>query len=229
MYYYHTDHLGTPQALTDEQGALALEMDYQAWGQAREIIADAANKAGIRNPFRFQGQYQDEESGLHYNRYRYYDPEIGRFISRDPIGLMGGFNIYNYTPNPVTWTDPLGLTPCPNKKTWRNANSRREALRQAKRYARIPMNQQPKISREDLEDGYGNVVLGPNHEPVTTRNYHHTNIDGEKVIIQEHSTGHQKATPCHGADPHFNVRPIDNPRTGSVPGTHGHYNFPRKS
>ncbi|WP_374422117.1 RHS repeat domain-containing protein [Chromobacterium sp.] len=109
VYYHHTDHLGTPQALTDEQGALALEMDYQAWGQAREIIADAASKAGIRNPCRFQGQYQDEESGLHYNRHRYYDPEIGRFISRDPIGLMGGLNIHNYTPNPVSWVDPLGL------------------------------------------------------------------------------------------------------------------------
>ncbi|VEB41550.1 Cell wall-associated polypeptide CWBP200 [Chromobacterium violaceum] len=97
MYYYHTDHLGTPQALTDEQGQLALEMDYQAWGQAREVIADAASKAGIRNPFRFQGQYHDDESGLHYNRYRYYDPDIGRFISRDPIGLMVD-SIFTATP-----------------------------------------------------------------------------------------------------------------------------------
>ncbi|MCD4502419.1 RHS repeat-associated core domain-containing protein, partial [Chromobacterium vaccinii] len=109
VYYYHTDHLGTPQALTDEQGALALVMDYQAWGQAREVIADAASKAGIRNPFRFQGQYHDDESGLHYNRHRYYDPEIGRFISRDPIGLMGGINIHSYAPNPLEWVDPLGL------------------------------------------------------------------------------------------------------------------------
>ena len=108
VYYYHTDHLGTPQALTDEQGALALEMDYQAWGQAREVIADAASKAGIRNPFRFQGQYQDQESGLHYNRHRYYDPEIGRFISRDPIGLFGGMNNFMYATNPVEWVDPLG-------------------------------------------------------------------------------------------------------------------------
>ena len=227
VYYYHTDHLGTPQALTDEQGQLALEMDYQAWGQAREVIADAASKAGIHNPFRFQGQYHDDESGLHYNRHRYYDPDIGRFISRDPIGLMGGLNIHSYTLNPITWIDPLGLSECPNKKTWFNAKSRREALRQAKRDARIPMNQQPKIMRENLEDGHGNTVLGPNYEPVTTRNYHYTNIDGKPVIIQEHSMGHEKATPCHGAEPHFNVRPIDNPRTGSFPSTHGHYNFPR--
>ncbi|WP_196303695.1 RHS repeat-associated core domain-containing protein, partial [Chromobacterium violaceum] len=117
VYYYHTDHLGTPQALTDEQGRLALEMDYQAWGQAREVIADAASKAGIRNPFRFQGQYHDDESGLHYNRHRYYDPEIGRFISRDPIGLMGGINTHLYATNPAQWIDPLGL--CPE---WVNPN-----------------------------------------------------------------------------------------------------------
>ncbi|MCD5327176.1 RHS repeat-associated core domain-containing protein, partial [Chromobacterium piscinae] len=86
----------------------------QAWGQAREVIADAAGKAGIRNPFRFQGQYHDDESGLHYNRYRYYDPEIGRFISRDPIGLMGGINIHSYAPNPTEWVDPIGLS---KKKT----------------------------------------------------------------------------------------------------------------
>ncbi|MCD4487295.1 RHS domain-containing protein, partial [Chromobacterium vaccinii] len=115
VYYYHTDHLGTPQALTDEQGALALEMDYKAWGQAREVIADAAGKAGIRNPFRFQGQYHDDESGLHYNRHRYYDPEIGRFISRDPIGLAGGINVHNYAPNPIEWIDPLGLKTCLDK------------------------------------------------------------------------------------------------------------------
>ncbi len=109
VYYYHADHLGTPQALTDAQGQLALEMDYQAWGEAREVIAEAAASAGIRNPFRFQGQYHDDESGLHYNRHRYYDPEIGRFISRDPIGLLGGINTHSYAPNPVEWVDPFGL------------------------------------------------------------------------------------------------------------------------
>ncbi|WP_089086419.1 RHS repeat-associated core domain-containing protein [Aquitalea magnusonii] len=90
-------------------------MDYQAWGEAREVIAEAAASAGIRNPFRFQGQYHGDESGLHYSRYRYYDPEIGRFISRDLIGLMGGINIHSYAPNPIEWIDPLGLERFP---TW---------------------------------------------------------------------------------------------------------------
>ncbi|WP_141215695.1 RHS repeat-associated core domain-containing protein, partial [Hahella sp. CCB-MM4] len=61
------------------------------------------------NNLRFQGQYFDEESGLHYNRFRYYDPGCGRFINQDPIGLLGGTNNYQYAPNPIAWIDPLGL------------------------------------------------------------------------------------------------------------------------
>ncbi|VAW71421.1 Rhs-family protein, partial [hydrothermal vent metagenome] len=63
----------------------------------------------IENNLRFQGQYFDEETGLHYNRHRYYNPGTGQFISQDPIGLLGGVNNYQYAPNPVGWTDPLGL------------------------------------------------------------------------------------------------------------------------
>ena len=62
---------------------------------------------------RFQGQYFDAETGLHYNRFRYYDPDIGRFVSQDPIGLAGGINNYQYAPNPVEWIDPLGLNCTP--------------------------------------------------------------------------------------------------------------------
>ena len=61
-------------------------------------------------PIRFQGQYFDEESGLHYNRYRYYSPKQQRFINQDPIGLVGGINHYQYAPNPVNWVDPFGLS-----------------------------------------------------------------------------------------------------------------------
>jgi len=57
----------------------------------------------------FQGQYFDEETGLHYNRFRYYDPDVGRFTTQDPIGLLGGDNLYQYAPNPMGWVDPLGL------------------------------------------------------------------------------------------------------------------------
>ena len=64
----------------------------------------------MQNNLRFQGQYWDEETGLHYNRFRYYDPGTGQFTQQDPIGLLGGVNCYQYAPNPSGWVDPLGLT-----------------------------------------------------------------------------------------------------------------------
>ncbi|WKB54340.1 RHS repeat-associated core domain-containing protein [Eleftheria terrae] len=107
--FYQCDHLGTPQELTDHNGKIAWAAQYKAWGQAKEAISGAAIKAGFTNPIRFQGQYFDEETGLHYNRYRYYDPFAGRYLSRDPVGLAGGVNLHEYAPNPLGWIDPWGL------------------------------------------------------------------------------------------------------------------------
>jgi RHS repeat-associated protein len=108
--YYQCDHLGTPQELTDAHGGIAWSAQYRAWGEAKEVISEAARRAGISNPIRFQGQYADHETGLHYNRHRYYDPATGRFISKDPIRLAGGLNVYTYAENPTGWIDPLGLS-----------------------------------------------------------------------------------------------------------------------
>ena len=108
--YYQCDQLGTPQELTDHEGQFAWAAQYKAWGEAKEAVSAAARKAGITNPIRFQGQYFDEETGLHYNRYRYYDPVSGRFVSKDPIGLAGGVHLYQYASNPTGWVDPLGLS-----------------------------------------------------------------------------------------------------------------------
>jgi RHS repeat-associated protein len=125
--FYQCDHLGTPQELTDHEGKVAWEASYKAWGEAKQAISQAAQKAGFKNPIRFQGQYLDEETGLHYNRYRYYDPESGRFVSRDPIGLLGGLNLHAYAPNAVQWIDPFGLSPvwdC-NASRWRDSSTGR--------------------------------------------------------------------------------------------------------
>ncbi|MCV5169029.1 RHS repeat-associated core domain-containing protein, partial [Escherichia coli] len=64
---------------------------------------------GVEQNLRYQGQYLDRETGLHYNLHRYYDPDVGRFMVTDPIGLLGGLNLYAYAPNPLGWVDPLGL------------------------------------------------------------------------------------------------------------------------
>jgi RHS repeat-associated protein len=69
-----------------------------------------------------QGQYADTETGLYYNTFRYYDPDAGRFISEDPIGLLGGLNLYQFAPNADAWVDPWGLSAsfCGKSQRWRN-------------------------------------------------------------------------------------------------------------
>lgn len=109
LAWYQCDHLGTPQELTDQNGDIAWSAQYKAWGEICEQRSALAQQHGLTNPIRFQGQYHDHETGLHYNRYRYYDPAVGRFISKDPISYSGGTNLYAYAPNPVLWSDPLGL------------------------------------------------------------------------------------------------------------------------
>ncbi|AYO52823.1 RHS repeat-associated core domain-containing protein [Acinetobacter wuhouensis] len=113
VWFYHCDHLGTPQEMTDHTGSIIWKAEYKAWGECKPKKAKSnffENSEIISNNIRFQGQYFDEETGLHYNRYRYYSPYVGRFISKDPIGLLGGHNVYAYAPNPTVWIDPLGLT-----------------------------------------------------------------------------------------------------------------------
>ncbi|MFJ4347445.1 RHS repeat-associated core domain-containing protein [Pseudomonas sp. NPDC089401] len=107
--WYQCDHLGTPMELTDHNGEAAWVGLYKAWGEVRDARSEWAKQVGMTNPIRFQGQYHDHETGLHYNRYRYYDPRAGRFVNQDPISYTGGLNLFAYAPNPVEWIDPLGL------------------------------------------------------------------------------------------------------------------------
>jgi RHS repeat-associated protein len=103
VYFYHLNHLGTPRAMTDENGNVAWKADYKPFGEA-EVAGDAENR------FRFPGQYLDGETGLHYNWHRYYDSGIGRYLTGDPMGLEGGINLYSYAAdNPIVFLDIFGL------------------------------------------------------------------------------------------------------------------------
>jgi RHS repeat-associated protein len=105
MYYYLNDRLGTPLIMTDDTGTVVWEAYYNPFGDA-----NINPNSTIVNNIRFPGQYYDEETGLHYNYHRYYDPRTGRYLTPDPIGLVGGINLYCYAVNnPVNWIDPLGL------------------------------------------------------------------------------------------------------------------------
>ncbi|MDD1976984.1 RHS repeat domain-containing protein [Pseudomonas tussilaginis] len=104
VYYFRTDQIGTPLELTDSEGEIVWHATYRSWGTIEQLTVNE-----VEQNLRFQGQYFDDETGLHYNTFRYYDAESGRFISQDPIGLEGGVNFYKYAPNPIGWVDPKGL------------------------------------------------------------------------------------------------------------------------
>lgn len=165
--------------------------------------------------------------------------------------LAGGICTYQYVPNPTGWVDPLGLTAHCTGAVKKNPTcaipvdpdvpdvSRKGAFREAKRDANIPMSQQPdavsesksgakkQYSKVKMTDINGKAVLDSSEKTIQTRVYQYTRIDGSQVLIQDHSAGHkfgaQNGVGDQGA--HFNLRPIDTPRTGKVPGTKDHYLF----
>lgn len=103
LSYLHTDHLGTPRYASNTSGV-------QVWNWVSDAFGVGAPTGSATVNLRFAGQYWDAESDLHYNWNRYYDPETGRYISSDPIGLSGGLNTFGYvSANPAMYTDPEGL------------------------------------------------------------------------------------------------------------------------
>ncbi|WP_139129644.1 RHS repeat domain-containing protein, partial [Escherichia coli] len=107
FHLYHCDHRGLPLALISEDGNTAWSGEYDEWGNQ----LNEENPHHLHQPYRLPGQQYDKESGLYYNRNRYYDPLQGRYITQDPIGLEGGWSLYAYPLNPVNGIDPLGLSP----------------------------------------------------------------------------------------------------------------------
>ena len=106
LAYIHTDQIGIPREMTDQFGNLLWYGEYSAWGRLKK---DGRVYQNAHQPFRLQNQYYDRETGLHYNLMRYYEPDTGRFISQDPIGLLGGDNLYQFAPNAQVWIAPFGL------------------------------------------------------------------------------------------------------------------------
>ncbi len=107
FYAIVTDLVGAPAELVDEAGQVAWQGRTTVWGSP---IPDPPGNVDC--PLRFPGQYRDDESGLHYNHYRYYDPLRAGYQSPDRLGLAPAPNHHAYVVNPFTWIDPLGLSPC---------------------------------------------------------------------------------------------------------------------
>ena len=106
-HYFHCDQIGIPREMTDKDGNLLWFGNYTGWGR----LKNETNVTGTTHqPFRLQNQYADRETGLHYNFFRYYEPDAGRFVNQDPIGLWSGENFYQFAPNNHIWIDPLGVS-----------------------------------------------------------------------------------------------------------------------
>ncbi len=111
IFFYELDSVGLPHELVSELGTVEWSATYDEFGATSTI-----HSGQVPNPLRFAGQYYDEETGLSYSRYRYFDSTHGSFVSIDPIGLAGGTQLYSYGPNPWAWIDPLGLMSCDLKR-----------------------------------------------------------------------------------------------------------------
>ncbi|WP_234014338.1 RHS repeat-associated core domain-containing protein, partial [Cronobacter dublinensis] len=118
IYWYHTELNGLPERVTDADGHTVWRGQFSTWGKTERELS--VPQWQVPQNLRFQGQYLDRESGLHYNLFRYYDPVAGRYTQMDPIGLAGGMNTYSYVGDPLTWVDPLGLMPCGTTKFYRS-------------------------------------------------------------------------------------------------------------
>jgi RHS repeat-associated protein len=237
-YFYHQDEQGSTVSITNDHQEEVNAYHYDAFGKVLEA------REGITNPITYTGQQYDQATQQYYLRARFYNPAIGRFTQED-VYRGDGLNLYAYCKaNPVMYYDPTGYMGCnkdsgkqgkddtpgtnKNKNGGESANdlpSRKGALNEAKRDAKIPKSQQPdyvdNVPMRQAEYEGGHVIKDVNGNVIMTREYHYTNMYGEKIVIQDHSAGHAKG----GQGAHFNVRPEDKIRTGSVDGTKDHYPF----
>ncbi|WP_306320495.1 MULTISPECIES: DUF6531 domain-containing protein [unclassified Streptomyces] len=231
-----TDLVGTPTELVDERGDIAWRSRSTLWGTT------SRNRDAVAlTPLRFPGQYEDAETGLHYNYFRHYDPETARYASPDPLGLEPADNPVAYVHNPHTWVDVLGLAPqtcATDVPANRHALTKQGAFKAALRDLGIHKRQQPiKVERVDMEKPNKekvkwphtkfNMMKGRAGETIKTKEFHYRRDDGSEVVIQDHSAGHiyGRADRVGDVGPHFNVRPISDTRNGKVPGTAEHYGW----
>jgi RHS repeat-associated protein len=176
-YLCVNDVAGNPRELVTRQGEVVWRGLYSALGA---LVAEES-KDGVRCPVRLQGQWADDETGLFYNRFRYYDPSVGRFISPDPIGLAGGMNVYTYPANTTGWIDPYGLA---TKKGKDGCNgSPKGANNPVVRRAAGTGQEAHRQIQKRLEDQEGYRREVPMYLPKAKRNVRKDAVKGDEVVI----------------------------------------------
>ncbi|MDT3409742.1 UNVERIFIED_ORG: RHS repeat-associated protein [Atlantibacter sp. SORGH_AS 304] len=185
IFWFSTDLNGAPLEVTDEEGSLRWSGQYGSFGEVRHqtdgFTRLAQDTAMAHQPLRYAGQYADSETGLHYNLFRYYDPQTGRFIVQDPIGLSGGWNLYQYAPNPLGWIDALGLTLTKLQEMVREVHSLLDEYAQDRKTTAIGVDSSgnyhlasservvPPVQRVWAKENNVNVIRGDGHAEETIR------------------------------------------------------------
>jgi RHS repeat-associated protein len=198
LYYFHTDQIGTPLEMTDREGQIVWQATYKAWGSVEKLTVNA-----VEQNLRFQGQYFDDETGLHYNTFRYYDPEVGRFVTQDPIGLSGGFNLYRYAANSTGWIDPFGLTGFFSPSIFTAPSGSVHTVYQQVIDWDLPVNTRSGI-RTNLDlasEGKSPFVV--KNGSYSQLNLHHSKQDGLGSLFELSADTHQKFGKTNAPHPHL--------------------------
>ncbi len=206
VYYFHTDQIGTPLEMTDAEGQIVWQAKYRAWGAVEKLVVNE-----VEQNLRFQGQYFDVETGLHYNTFRYYDPEIGRFITQDPIGLLGGFNLYQYAPNTNGWIDPFGLTGFFTPSSFTAPSGSTHTVYQQVIDWDLPVNTREgvKTNLDLASEGRSPFVV--KNGSYSQLNLHHSKQDGLGSLFELSADTHKKFGNTNALHPHLPAQHPINP------------------
>ena len=179
-----TDLVGSPAELVDEAGTVAWHLHTTLWGKV------LGRPGRAYTPLRFPGQYHDPETGLHYNFHRYYDPEMGRYLSHDPLGLEPAPDSLAYVGNPTAWIDPLGLarvTPC--RKSGAGAKKPRKQ-RQRTPKPQVPKPAGPKPPRQSYAAGTHGAKTREQNRLTSLFQNEVQGFPGQKVSGKSHESEH---------------------------------------
>lgn len=170
-YVVFADQIGTPCSMEDDSGAEVWRASIDPFGHA-----EVAPGVKIQCNLRFPGHYLDPELGLHYNRFRYYDPRLGRYLQSDPWGIAGGYNLYAYRSNPLLEVDVRGLgeenkklgKPCPDEEGTEPGRPALSAEGEAALGENIAQARQNQIAAEEAAVGKGKKAVAIAGEPLTS-------------------------------------------------------------
>jgi len=206
MYYVHSDHLGTPQVLTDKNQQVV-------WRRSQTPFGETVEESGtVIQPLRFPGQYEDPETGFHYNYFRDYDPTIGRYVQSDPIGLEGGMNTYGYVhQDPIKNYDPYGLKCwtedneygggpivfCDGEGGWENNSNKWSEYNTGEKAAFAPV-----VNNVRFEECYSKCVVRVEPSEVACL------VAGGVIasVLKNDKAGQRTAAICETVDRHFSCQ-----------------------